>query len=736
MKTLVFKINILFILFLFTAQVLTAQVQIDEDFLDNIEKNTTALWAENTNQFNTNTTPDKYKKESAVIIGFKRNVTIDKKSKAGFLSRGEKSLLFYENVRFKIKLNDRNSVKSFTEIYFRYSDKEDGFSARVFKKGLESKTVSLADAVKVESVKDVPEFFKSFFDQESGYQNRYYKVAIPDLEAGDVLEYVAVTKSKLDVTFSGYVEFSPQYEICSKSYPILFNQIAFETDNKSYFKSLSLNGAPEFKKETSNNDDFYRFVFTDVDRPVEKDVNFINAYKEYPFTKFQIIYANKDNVKGALIGQRGEIKSNFTKEELAKKAWEDYILVGDAYYKGTTVQKYVDYLWAELKKQGAKSWSDKEYIKNVYYRLRNVVVYSDTYMSDKVAVYLMGSLLYQKDIKSELIISVANSIGKLKDILFEQEIRYVLKIGNDLYFNFTDHSNPGELVESLLGSDAYIIEEPVKKTGAQSIKPVTLPNATIADNTADLELNVSLAKDMNSLNVLRTSTYRGINKNRNINDALRYTTYMLDDYKNYDGENPTEKMSGRQEEEYDKYVKALKEQYKEAKPEFIKKELENEFSKKVVYKDFELITHGRSLSKKELSYKEDFELHNMVRKAGKKLLINIPGLVGSQLQIKKEQRNRKYDIDVDYARAINWKINFKIPEGYTAEGLKELNTNIDNEIGTYNCTAEEVNNTVVISIKKIYKQATFPKTKWNDMLSFVDQAFNTSFKSILLKPKQ
>lgn len=711
-----------------------AQNVIDEDFLDVIEKNATPLWQQSAPQFASNTTPDKYKKESAVIIGFKRELSIDKKSKFGFLTKGERSLVFYENNRFKIKLNDKNAVNAFTEFYFRYSDKEDGFSAKVYKNNGVTSNVSLADAVRVESAGSVPEFFKSFFDQEVNAQNRYYKVAIPDLEPGDVLEYVTITKSKLDVRNNGVIQFSPQYELCSKKYPILFNQIAIETDDKSYFKALSKNGAPEFKKEASSNTDFFRYVFTDVDRPTEKDVNFINAYRQQPFTKFQVIYSNKDDVKGVLIGSKGEIKSGFTKEELAKRAWEDYAQTGDYYLGSVPLQTYVNELWADLKKLGAKDWSDKDYIKNVYYRLRNMVMFRDNYLSDQTAAYLFGSLLYQKDIKSDLIITVSNNIGELKDVLFDNEIRYVTRVGKDYYFNFTDHSNPGELVESLLGSEGYLIQEPNKKTGSQVIESVKLPDAPADQNTALYEINVSLNADLNTLSVSRTSTYKGISKSRNIADALRYTTYMLNDYKNYNGNSPTEKMKEREEDEYNKMIRTLKERYAEEKPKFVKQELQDEFGKKVVYKNFSIASDGRTLKTSDLKFTEEFELQSMVRKAGKKLLVNIPGLVGSQLQFKKEERTRNTDIDVSYARALGWKINFKIPDGYTLEGLPELAANISNEIGTYSCTASQANGTATIEIRKIYKQATFSKTKWNDMLSFVDAAFNTSFKNLLLKP--
>ena len=179
----------------------------------------------------------------------------------------------------------------------------------------------------------------------------------------------------------------------------------------------------------------------------------------------------------------------------------------------------------------------------------------------------------------------------------------------------------------------------------------------------------------------------------------------------------------------------LKDQFKESKPEFVKSELQKEFSQKVKYKSFAISSDGRTMKKKDLIYAEGFELPGLVRKAGKKYLVNVAGLVGSQLQIKKEERTRKYDINVGYARMLTWTINFKIPDGYTAEGLKEMSMSVDNETGIYTSSAEEQNGMVVLKIKKVYKKAHISKDKWKDMLAFIDAAYNNSFKYILLKPK-
>lgn len=716
-----------------------AQSIINEDFIDNIETNAKFILEENAPAFAINLVPDKWNNESATVIGYKRSILFDKKSSGGFFTARDRSLYFFEKVRFKIKLNDNNSVDNFSQIYFRYSDREDGFIARIIKNNGEVVSVDLKDAVSIEPGSDMPEFFKSFFDQVYGAQRRYFKVAIPNLEPGDILEYVANTKSKLNVGGSGYIEFTPQYEICSKGYPVMHNEIIIETDDKSFFKSISLNGAPEFKKEAPDDKNFSKYVFIDKDRATEKDVNFVKEMLVYPLVKFQVAYANSTQIKGALIGQKGELKKGFTKEELAKKAWEDYENTGNypfssnSYYT-YTIQNFINDSWLALKKLGSKDWTEKDYIKNTYYYIRNKVLFQNSYLSDKAFAYIFGSLLFQRDIKSELLISTSNRIGYFKDILFEDEIRYVIKVNNQLYFNCTDHSNPGELVESLLGNEAFIISKPPKK-GDQEIKPYALPDAAYTDNVANFSVNASLSADMSNIIVSRVNTYKGLSKTRAIDNAMKFTTYMLDDYKMYGGNDPSDGMRANQQQEYEKSIKAIKEEYKKSKPDFVKEELEREYRQKVLYKDFKVSSDGRSQKKNDLVYTEEFELPGMIRKAGKKYLVNLTGLVGPQLQIKKEERDRKLDISVGYARSLSWVINFKIPDGYTVDGIKELNTSVENETGKFSCEAKEENGSVLFTITKVYKQANISKTKWKEMLLFIDAAYNNSFKYILLKPK-
>ena len=166
----------------------------------------------------------------------------------------------------------------------------------------------------------------------------------------------------------------------------------------------------------------------------------------------------------------------------------------------------------------------------------------------------------------------------------------------------------------------------------------------------------------------------------------------------------------------------------------MKDALENDLGVSVRYKEFQMTTEGRSFKKPELMYKEVFQVGEKIRKAGKKLLINLPGLMGSQLQIRKEERERNFDIDVRYPRKFRWQINLVIPAGYTAEGIEGLNSSIDNETGSFITSAKQEGSSISIDIQKIYKQKNIKKEKWPQMLEFIDAAYNFTHKLILLKP--
>ncbi|QEC43838.1 hypothetical protein [Pseudobacter ginsenosidimutans] len=681
--------------------------------------------------FKVSQTPSKWDKESAVIIGYSRNIVMDKQNRSALSS--VKFLYFFEKTRFRIKLQDNNAVNKFSEVYFRYSSYDDGFTLRLIKPGEAPRVIDPQKAVACPRGTEIPEYFQSFINSATGQEYSYYKLPVRDLEPGDILEYVSTTKSSIEVSFAGYLELAPQYEICSKEYPLMYNEIGIDTDNKTFFKSLALNGAPSFKKEAGAEKGFFRFVFVDKDRDRFKDVNFVTPLMQFPIVKFQVNYAKSEDARGAFIGQIGELKSNFSKEELAQKAWDDIEKQKKIFFGENNIT--VNGLLATLRGIDAKKWTEEEYINRSWYLIRNRVLYQRSYLSDKEFVCLFNGVLEDRKIKPELVISVSNQTGKLNDILFDSEIRYMMKLGDKFYFNPSDYSNPGELVESLTGNDAYIVSEPSGRNAPPGIKAIKLPDTKAADNMQVEEFDTELDAGMEKLSVTRTSAYTGIYKAKNTRELLSYHPFIFNDYQYYNGEDPTAKMKQKEQERYETNVAAAKDEFKKKRPELSKENLQREYQQKVNDVKFTLINDGRSPNKRTLSFREQFELTDMVKKAGKKYLVNLAGLIGGQLQIKDEERTREYDMDVRYPRSLNWTINFKVPAGYTVSGLNDLNTKVEHACGLFRIDAKEQNGKVVISIEKTYNAKQVPKAQWNEMLTFIDAAYNSSFKFILLSPK-
>ena len=161
----IYRTGFIAVLCLLVYSSLWSQGYIDEDFLENLHANASPMIVDKDPNFSATAAPAKWNKESAVIIGYSRTVMFDRKSSGGFFSRRERSLYFFEKTRFKVQLNDNNAVKTFSEVYFRYGSKEDGFIARIIKPGDTATTIDLKSAVAVERSAGIPEFFQSFFDK-------------------------------------------------------------------------------------------------------------------------------------------------------------------------------------------------------------------------------------------------------------------------------------------------------------------------------------------------------------------------------------------------------------------------------------------------------------------------------------------------------------------------------------------------------------------------------------------
>ncbi|MBL0356535.1 MAG: DUF3857 domain-containing protein [Chitinophagaceae bacterium] len=732
MKPLIIK---LFVVILLSFVLSSGDAQtIKEELAIKMQSNIESVFKESDAGFNTNQVPEKWKSFSGVIIAQKTKFVFDK------TQSGDK-LNVYETLRRKVQLLDNDAVSRYSEFYFRTGHINDGFSLRILKADGTVDTVSLLTAVLVEDNDDVPGYFTPYFDKQSTIKdnsksvNVYYKLAVSNLEPGDIIDYAYTVFNDNDVARMNNLEFDPIYYLCHREYPVMSQQFEINTDEKSYVNSRSLNGAPEFIEGTAGG--FRTFTWKDSDREKIKDTRWVNEYMALPLVKFQVIYSKNTDAEELFISDRGELKKSVTPEELAKKVNRIYEKMdasgGRKVTQDNLIANYATSLLNTteyyLRKTEAYDVRDEDFIKRVYYILRhNNGIYGKR-LSSQYFAYVMLQKLKKKGIAADLVVTTSNSTTLMKDVIFGQELQWLVKVKDKFIFNFTPNSNPYDLNDDFLGNEAFTITLGKSPSAA----PVTLPSTAIEDNINASVVEATLDDKFEIASVVSTDALKGIFKDDYIGPVLAYTNAYDMDHLNYYGESEIDQLSEKQQDEVQRLIFARKQEYKKRKPLYMKSRLQNDYENVVSYDNFNLLSDGRTFNKQELKYSETFTLGDLTRKAGKNYLVSVPALMGGQLQVKPEDRKRNYDIDVRYPRMLTWEINFTIPAGYTLKGLADLNQHVDNEVGSFTTSAVIEGNILKLNIKKVYKQAKIGKDNFNKMLDFIDAAYNFSQRRILLK---
>lgn len=687
-----------------------------ESKLQSIANNMKQVWNDPDPDFSVSTVPEKWKDESGVIIAQKTKFSFDKDAN---------KLAVYEITRRRIKLTDRDAVNSYSSFYFRIGSSNDGAGIKIIKQNGTVQDVSIRNAVYVEDNRDVPSTFAPYIGKASTYRDKskshvtYYKVAVPDLDPGDIIDYGTIFYDDNTVKKMSYIEFDPIYFVCTREYPVIAQKFEIDTDDKSFVNSKSTMGAPAFKETGNGNVDY---AWEDRNREKMSDTRWVNSLVELPMIKFQIVFSRAENRADLFIGDKGELKQNISPEELAKKMNNLYNrLDGSMYY---------NFARAYLKQISATDMRDDDFIQKTYYILRHISFYRANGFSSESFASCLTQCLDLKKIPYDLIVTSPATLAKPENIIFRTEPEWMVRVKNKYIFNATIFSNPYDFKEEFLNTPAYIISLGKNPTAT----PVTLPASAADDNITTNTITATMDTATRNMNVVLQKAITGLSKQYYNTPALIYTPALDDDHRSYGGEDDVRNgMKGDALEAYETRLRERKKEDKTNKLEYMKKELEDDYDNLTAYTEFTLNTDGRTWRKQELNYSNKFELGDMVKVAGDNLLVSVPGLIGDQLWVSQDERKREMDAFMGYPRSLRNIINFSIPAGYKVVGVQNLNMNLDNEVGTFAVQASVEGNTLNILVKKLYKQAIVKKESWSKLLEMLDAAFNFSQKKILLK---
>ncbi len=752
----------LFLLLLGAQFSIQAQRRMDKKILEGFNKYMMEhpLLVDGDDDFGSNIAPAKWSGESAVILSQKTRFAFDRKGVSvgkrigrniwGLIfalptlgtsiyfanASNDTKILVEERERRKIVLNDKYALEQYAVLFFRLDRDGDGFAARVIKKSGTIETIDFADAIYVEDLNAVPAVFRSYTDGKfsAGYRPDYYKIAVPGLEEGDILEYEFCNNNVRSYSSNpNYKEFDPVYFICNRELPVARQVIEVVMEDDRYYLGYKSNkGAPDFSSKVEGNKKVFRWV--DGEREKNTDTRFLNEMTEQPSIKFQVLYARNSSRKFVWFNDEEDMKRDITMEELSEKARNFWFKPGSAttvdYTSGLGSNETVaSTIYRDLKKKGVADQSDEEYIRKAYYSLRARTLFRN--WPDFAFARIFSTLLSFKNIDHEIVVTPYNTRTSISRVAFTQELAWVIKCRNKYYVNPDNHLNPEEIPVYLAGNTAALFH--YKNEKSSGVTEQLPPGDTI---TNGLLVNYIASLDATGLNmtVERTTEARGMMKDDMIEEAITLTPFMESDFRNYDGNSMWEGLDRRAEEKAVEEFNKQKKDWKEEKPKLMKESVANEYGFKVEqYNSFKLIQDGRTIKKRNLKYVDNFVLGDMVAQAGDDKIIALPALVSGQTKLRKEERNRLLPIDVRFARSLQWNFNFAIPAGYTVVGLEELQRSLINSVGSFNVKARVEGANLLIEVRKQYFQRHFDNKHWPSVIELLDQSYNFSQSKIILK---
>jgi hypothetical protein len=189
------------------------------------------VWNWKKPQFELRNIPAEYAKLSKVIIA--RHVDIGVRRKGG-------DLILTEIFRESIKLNDKVAVKDYSEFEYTQMERGSGFTAgQIILTYFGLKVIKPGGTIKEVNADDV-------FITVDDKNQKTAKLAIPDLEVGDIIDYF-IARERTEgqsprETVSAYL-----FEFYNEV-PIMNYSIHSETGKKYAIEYRSYNGAPGLKQ--------------------------------------------------------------------------------------------------------------------------------------------------------------------------------------------------------------------------------------------------------------------------------------------------------------------------------------------------------------------------------------------------------------------------------------------------------------------------------------------------------
>jgi hypothetical protein len=691
------------------------------------------VFGANDPDFDKMTAPDKWKDQSAVVLCQKMNYS--------YLRDG-KNIAVEELFRRRVLLQDKAAVEQFSTFYFVKAS-SNSIGIKIVKPNGKEEKVNTRDAVSSEV--EVPSIFRTYY-----YTSDYKKLAIPNLEVGDIIDYFySTTDSRPSLLSYAFPSF---HFALSPEYPIFLQRFDFIVDRGFFINFNSYNGAPDIVEGPPGKDAAGRvratiktYFLEDVDREAVKDERWSYIRPQFPSVKFQVAYVAGAGTLSLLLGETSIAKKEATPEEICGLARK--IMDNAAYRSSELAANTISYLRKNLPNekdpltvaQEAYGHLRYQFLENYYGTKEGEKDGRDDLVSikDNVFALSMFKVLESRKIPARIVVLTRRSIGRVQDVLLGSEIDLAIQVDGQVIFAFNNMSHMNDLNPAYQGTEAYTFIYTPSGRGDIGVETITIPLHSAESNRVENVLKVSLNDDMTELLVDRQKTMAGASR-FNYAIALRGSKYIQDERMEYDrrGAEASERGNkARLAEEQRRYESQL-EELRARRDSALKEAMEDSY-KIGEYKDFELVSPGRTREQTTMTFTDRYTIRELVNKAGANYMLEIGKLMGEQTSIEEDERNaRQSRIDLAYPITVQSRIEVKVPSGYAVEGLDALTRSINNAAGSLNSSASVKDGVIIFEVTRVYAKATSPKEDWPSFVAIIDGAFDLSESKVILRKQR
>lgn len=689
--------------------------------------------------------PELYRNESQVILAdFTR-------LQAG-AGRKKDWLLYREIRRTLVALQDEAAVRAWSErTYNEFNARNTGYGH------LESRIVVGIRVLKADGR------ISEINPGEDEVRRRYsigqgVRLAIPDLQAGDLLDIYTVRESEGEPANFG--AFHYQYPLSATS-PVLNRRIECETGPEFAAEFHNINGAPPFRTEQLAPKQWTLRFFTDSVSRRPAGLDYVNVKRQYPLLQLNVMRGDIAPYTSITRRHPGTMHQDPPSERFV---WDELIRLSRVKRtilafggmimrkKSSGVTAYYDSLT-----RGRREFDLDSLAADLYYMFRFDYAFnilrnmdakgtanlSDVMFNSELFHYLLSEYFKLHGVKSELVIAAPLTEPPLKDVIDRNDFVMMTTVKGDHEIFFGSPSLFAPAFSTLQEIEGVNDAVAVDTRGVEGVlgsdfttRVTGVPFTEADENVRTEQLSLVPDPECAGLRVARSTRLTGHQK-----DGIQDKLLTVDDFYDYerkyykDERSLTDRVLERRDTET--IAAELKAALAKARREQ-QKEFENEAKSWVCpglteIQQAAIRNPGTRHTDPVFEYSSRFRANELLRPAGNNFMLHIGQLIHHIPTVDATNRKRSDDAYLDFAKTYRSSYSVRVPQGFTPAGIEALNKDLNNDAGSFKATAVVDGNIITINLELICRKSIYAPGEWSQLVDVLEAAGNWKASRILFR---